>query len=134
MGLHYVVLQQQNCKYAVCNLKNYNSQAMMAFILIKLVKFFSILILKFAPIKCSNKKRLFCNMVRKKTQLLLTGFVCFRESKKSLNTLCYHLKKLNFFQRQQSRGALQKYVLLKISQNSQENSWARVSFSIKLQA
>ena len=33
-----------------------------------------------------------------------------------------------------SRGVLQKKVLLEISQNLQENTFARVSFLIKLQA
>ena len=33
-----------------------------------------------------------------------------------------------------TRVVLQENVFLEISQNSQENTWARVSFSIKLQA
>ena len=37
-------------------------------------------------------------------------------------------------QKQSSRGVLSKKVFLKISQNSQENTCARVSFLIKLQA
>ena len=48
-----------------------------------------------------------------------------------LHYLIYHYF---YFQKQSPRGVLRKKVFLEISQNSQENTWARVSFLIKLQA
>ena len=46
--------------------------------------------------------------------------------------LCWRKHNIGHVQKQSSGGALQKNVFLEISQNSRENSWARVSFFNKV--
>ena len=52
----------------------------------------------------------------------------------SLIKLYFSLKILLAFTEAATRGVLEKEVFLEISQNSQENTYVRVSFLIKLQA